>query len=94
MICEVIFYLQIKNRKIIPKFLGNSKPLTNFYVSARTIRNVHMPKNADAITLLKGQLDSMTRKNVKPTRRFKTSRAMKTTASTVQEAYKRNDEHK
>lgn len=47
-----------------------------------------MPKNADAMTLLKGQLDSMTRKNVKPTRRFKTSRVMKTTARTVQDAYK------
>lgn len=70
-------------------FLGNSKPLTNFYVSARTIRNVHIPKNADAITLLKGQLDSMTRKkNVKPIRRFKTVQAKKRTERTVQEAYK------
>lgn len=47
-----------------------------------------MPKNTEAITLLKAQLDCMTRKKVKPMKKtFKVSRAQRQTQETVREAY-------
>ncbi|XP_066142403.1 U7 snRNA-associated Sm-like protein LSm10 isoform X2 [Euwallacea fornicatus] len=66
---------------------GNQKSLTNFFVNARNIRDIIMPKNTEAMSLLKAQLESMTRKSVKANRGFKTSRAIKKTAETVREAY-------
>jgi len=68
---------------------GNQKPLSNFYVSARNIRNVHMPKNTDAIKLLKSQLDCMTRKKMKSAKVFKVSRAERKTKETIREAYQK-----
>ncbi|XP_050299669.1 U7 snRNA-associated Sm-like protein LSm10 [Anthonomus grandis grandis] len=69
---------------------GNSKPLANFFVSERNIRYVHIPKSSDALTLLKGQLESMSRKKEKKTRKFKQVRAEKRQKETLSEHYSKS----
>lgn len=66
---------------------GRKKSMSNFYVCARNIRNVHMPKHKDAVDLLKNQLDCMTRKKTKAVRTFKISRAIRKNIETVKEAF-------
>jgi len=69
---------------------GNQKSLLAFFVSARNVRHIHMPKNKNGLELLKKQLNYMTRKKDKRARTFKQSRAEKKNIATVAEAYKHN----
>ncbi|ENN80027.1 hypothetical protein HUJ04_004603 [Dendroctonus ponderosae] len=67
---------------------GQEKALSNFYITARCIRYVHMPERADAMALLTSQLSSMTStKKDKQKRVYKTSRALRNHADTLKDAY-------
>ncbi|KAL1512767.1 hypothetical protein ABEB36_002299 [Hypothenemus hampei] len=89
-IVKVDGYMNIEMEDVILNDMRqNEKHLESFFVSARNIINIHIPKKTDPIMLLHQQLEKMTRKVEKGKRTFKTARAVRNNIKTLEEAYKK-----